>query len=268
MKLVVRSRNKTCQPLKELEVPVYTIYRMGSTTPTEKITKRKNVLELNSPLGCEISGDKYKMGDHLSLVTKNTPETILLERIFDDWDSYKHCEWLQGKIIVKHIHSSGGKGIYIFDNIEELKNECLTWGEYKRTTHIVQKYYNYTKEYRLHISVDFGCFHAHRKLLKNDAEVRWHRHLDNCVFVDEDNPLFETPSCWNDIVKDCQRFMELTHLDIACFDVKVTKEGKNGSKYVILESNTAPGLGEKGIQKYKNIILKTVYERQKLNIEL
>ena len=64
--LIVRSRNLSCAPLRQIEVPYRVIYRMGSETPTNQIYRKKipkgaKVLEINSPEACHISGDKILM---------------------------------------------------------------------------------------------------------------------------------------------------------------------------------------------------------------
>ena len=46
--LLLRTRNFSSQGLKEIPIDrkdVAVIYRMGSTTPTDKITKKHNVIE-------------------------------------------------------------------------------------------------------------------------------------------------------------------------------------------------------------------------------
>jgi len=56
MKIIVRSRNKSANLIKDLDVPCKTILRLGSVT--EKPTD-KDAIEINSAYGCYISNDKH-----------------------------------------------------------------------------------------------------------------------------------------------------------------------------------------------------------------
>ena len=115
--------------------------------------------------------------------------------------------------IIKHVHSSRGKGIYMINNKEELNAFYDKRTNGKLCEYIIEKYYNYTREYRLHVTKD-GCFYASRKMLKNNAEERWHRHHTNTVWINEDNPKFDKPNSWDLIVKDCIKAMDAVGLDI------------------------------------------------------
>jgi glutathione synthase/RimK-type ligase-like ATP-grasp enzyme len=99
------------------------------------------------------------------------------------------------KFIVKSPFSSKGKGLYLFNNKEEL----LTFFDNKENNtkkaydyYVVEKFYNYSKEYRLHVTVD-GCFYTCRKKVKKDTPEgdRWHRHNTNSVWIVEENAEFE-----------------------------------------------------------------------------
>ena len=46
-------------------------------------------------------------------------------------------------------------------------------------------------------------------------------------------------------------------LDIAAFDIKCTRDGR----FILLESNSAPALGEQGIEKYKNELKKIINDK-------
>ena len=252
-KLIVRSRNRSCAPLKEMEVPITTIYRMGSITPTERILRNPNRrhLEINSIEGCLISGDKKKM-----------------KKAFDNAGVH-HAEWFlytnrndfnakleeYGCIIAKHKHSSKGNGIFLIQTMDDF--DQLSRSE-NLSNFIFERYYTYAREYRVHVT-KFGCFYASRKMLITDATERWHRHSNNSVFINEENPDFKIPETWNDIVADCIKALKELCLDIAAFDVKVNRRGD----WILLESNSAPSLKERGIERYK-ATLKQIIE-DKLN---
>lgn len=256
--LIVRSRNTTCKSLKELVVPRTTILRLGSTTPTVEITKKPNPREINTAQACAISGNKILMKD--AFTNHNIPTAewvaysegaeITLPKVLDLFNTFK------GKVIVKHKHSSKGEGIYYFTE----SNKLFSWmkeNEDKIHNYVFEKYYTYTREYRLHVT-KHGCFYACRKMLKRDAEVRWHRHNTNSVWIVEENPLFDKPVNWDSIVNSCVDALNAIGLDIAAFDVKVQSNKHKEPKYIILESNSAPSLGERGIEKYKDILMRII----------
>src|SRR5690606_37664702 len=68
-------------------------------------------------------------------------------------------------IVAKHIFGSRGTGNYLLKSKEELE----AWLPGKTlSNYIFEKYYNYNREYRLHVSKD-GCFYTCRKMLKSDT---------------------------------------------------------------------------------------------------
>lgn len=252
--LIVRSRNTTCKALKEIIVPRTTILRFGSTTPTEEITRCPNPIEINTAQACAISSNKIWMRQ--AFVEHNIPiaEGICAKSIDDILDFLKK----HGTIICKHIHSSKGKGIYLLSS----ENEIKEWAEdHSIEDYVFEKYYTYTREYRLHITKN-GCFYACRKMLKRDAKVRWHRHNVNSVWILEENPLFDKPTNWDSIVSSCIDALNAVGLDVAAFDVKVQSNKYKEPKYIILESNSAPSLGEIGIEKYKETLRNIVNEKE------
>lgn len=255
--LLVRSRNTTCAPLKELEVPNTTILRLGSTTPTEKITKNPNPREINTAHACAISGNKIWMRQAFAEYDIPMAEGICTDNLDDLLAFLKEHR----TIICKHIHSSKGKGIYLLTSEEEAKEWAL---EHELEEYVFEKYYTYSREYRLHVTKD-GCFYTCRKMLKRDAEVRWHRHNVNSVWIVEENPLFDKPTNWDDIVDSCVDALKAVGLDIAAFDVKVQNNTHENPKYIILESNSAPSLGEIGIEKYKETLTRLINEEELLD---
>ena len=260
--LIVRSRNTTCKALKELIVPRTTILRLGSTTPTEQITRRPNPVEINTAEACAISSDKILMKrafdshDIPSAEWKvyDKGEEITENKILDLFEAFD-C-----RVIVKHKHSSKGDGIFYFTSAEDLG---VWMAEHQDVIHnyVFERYYTYTREYRLHVT-KHGCFYACRKMLKRDAEVRWHRHNTNSVWIVEENPLFDKPVNWDSIVDSCVSALDAIGLDIAAFDVKVQSNKHEEPKYIILESNSAPSLGERGIEKYKEILTRLINEQE------
>lgn len=246
--LIVRSRNISCKPLKEIVVSRPTILRLGSITPTEEITKCKNPIEINSAEACKISGNKLKMKARFKHAKICTSDYFTTKSNYSNKVLHYLDKW--GKLIVKHKHSSKGKGIYLLTNYDEYYDWCKT---HNSINYVFERYYNYTREYRLHVTKE-GCFYACRKMLKKDAEVRWHRHDSNSVWILEENPLFDKPSNWDKVVQDCIAALKSLGLDLAAFDIKIQSNKKENPKYIILESNSAPSLGEVAIKKYKELI--------------
>lgn len=247
--LTVRSRNVSCRPLRQLMVPVRTLYRMGSTTPTERVFRSPlRCLEINTANGCLISGDKIRMKKAFNECGVHTAEWFVAYNRADAKDKVRRNLLAWNVIIAKRLNSSGGRGIYLIQRVEDLEqiHDDIT-------KYIFEKYYNYTKEYRIHVSM-FGCFYTSRKMLRNTATVRWHRHSENSVFINEENPMFDKPSNWDEIVADCVKALKHMQLDIAAFDIKCTRDGR----FILLESNSAPALGEQGIEKYKNELIKII----------
>lgn len=220
---------------------------MGSVTPTSSILRNPNQrhLEINSVEGCKISSNKLLMKDAFDragikhakwfkIINPHSVQQLVTEKLNE-----------YGTIIAKHKHSSKGNGIYLMKSIDDLSqiegNVC---------DYIFEKYYTYSREYRIHVTKN-GSFYASRKMLITGANDRWHRHSNNSVFINEDNIQFNKPSTWNAIVDDCKKALNEMNLDIAAFDVKVNRQGD----WIILESNTAPSLKEQGIIKYTTALI-------------
>lgn len=261
--LKVRSRNYSNADLKRIVTPCCTIYRMGSTTPTESILHRipERLIEINSIEGCKISANKVEMKKKFDEAEVRTPQWFHVEELktraeMETMITQKRMEWGGAAIIVKRYNSSKGNGIYLISNEEE-RNSFLDMvynsNHYNITNYIFERFSTYNREYRLHVTND-GCFYACRKMLRNDAEVRWHRHDNNSVWITEENELFDRPRNWDDIVNDCIKALQAVKLDIAAFDVKVQRSHGDSPKWLILECNSAPGLGEIGLSKYKEIL--------------
>lgn len=235
---------------------------MGSTTSTQeilpkrKLNSKKPLIEINSPEACVISNDKIKMKRRFTHGNIPTAEWFTVKDI--ESGKQKVTYWLikWKRIIVKHKHSSKGNGIYLIETIRDYEN-FVQRKDKPIQEYVFERYYTYSREYRLHIT-KYGCFYANRKMLKNDAEVRWHRHDNNSVWIMEDNELFNKPNNWDEIVLACVNALKAIGLDIGAFDVKVQKSDVQDPKFIILESNSAPALGDITLEKYKNEITKII----------
>ena len=267
MYLKIRTKNHTAQPLKNLiGVNSRAVFRLGSLTSTEEIFPRgvafnKPIIEINTAEACHNSGDKILMKKlFLENNVKSAPWCKLSEELFD---GYKYIMENSFSIeeafpaIIKHKNSCKGKGIFLINNSNDLDsfvNENDSLNEY-----IIEKYYNYSKEYRLHVTKD-GCFYTCRKMLKEDAKERWHRHDMNSVWIMEENPLFEKPSNWDLIVEECVKALNAVGLDIGACDIKVQSEkgrDRGGNpEFIILEINSAPSFGNQTLIEYEKQLRK------------
>ena len=251
--IIVRSRNVSCRPLRDIVTDKRIIFRMGSTTPTSRITKRTDYIEINSTEACRISGDKILMKKAFEDNNIPTAEYVAFEPDCSTEiikNTVKMCleEWK--RIIIKHRHSSKGNGIFFIDSQDAL-DEWLQ--DHHLTNYVYERYYTYSREYRIHVTDD-GCFYACRKMLKNDATDRWHRHDSNSVWILEDNEMFNKPSNWDAIVQSCIDAKNAVGLDVCAIDVKVQTKEEN-PQYIILETNSAPSLGSVGIERYKKLFI-------------
>lgn len=95
-----------------------------------------------------------------------------------------------------------------------------------------------------------------RKLRKSDAKERWFFNSSNCNWISPEHELFNRPNNWANIERDCIQAMIAVGLDIGAVDVRV--QSKDNPEYIILEVNSAPALGEQGIEIYKNEIIKLI----------
>jgi len=266
--LIVRSRNTSCKPLKDIIVPKRTILRLGSTTSTESIarlnhTRPEKYSEINTAKACEISGNKILMKRRFTRGRVTTAPWFVPSgaRI---GDVYHQIEYYLNRwkiLIMKRKNSSKGKGIYLVKTLDDFKKvyeeNIKSIEELKN--YIVEKYFTYSREYRIHVTKD-GYFLANRKMLINEAEDRWHRHANNSVWINEQNEMFDRPSNWDNLVQDCVNALKAVGLDIGAVDVKIQSEhNKKGvknenPKWIILEINSAPALGEDSLIKYEEKI--------------
>jgi hypothetical protein len=272
--LVVFSRHPSHAPLRkaDIKLPVLTCMRLGSTTKG----KLKYGCEINSTESVRVSANKKLMKQaFLKAGVKNSQWWIYDNKLklFIEQsltvESQKSAKDLPYPIIAKNIFGSRGTGNYKLDNEQEL----IDWlGKRKDRIdeYIFEAFFKKGREYRIHVT-KMGYFYTCRKMLKKDAEETWHRHDENCVWIKEENPLFDKPVNWDVIVADCVKALEAIGADVLAFDVKVqTAKDKKGNvrqkpDFIIIESASAPSFGEVTLQKYLEIIPQIV--KYKLNPE-
>jgi hypothetical protein len=267
-KIMVRSRHPSHNPLRTLLPKLFfrTVVRLGSSWAGDG----KPRVECNSVGAVKTSANKLLMKEAFvnsnvvtadwfttngnTMINKNGEATIM------------NLPDLPYPLVAKHIHGSRGTGNYLLKTQEEL-NAWLTGKTLNN--YIFEKFYNYTREYRLHVTKN-GCFYTCRKMLKEEtpADKRWFRNDSNSVWIVEDNPAFDKPVNWNAIVNESVKALSSVGLDIGAIDVKVqSAKDKKGRvrpepKFIILETNSAPSFGDVTLQKYLVEIPKVLREKK------
>lgn len=245
LRISVRGKSKSRNLFRDLKFQKKVVYRMGSTTPLNEITQRRNIIEINPIDACITSSNKILMKELFNQFEVITAKYIVPQ---SEEEIINFIEE-NGTVIAKHKHSSRGRGLHLYKSVEDYNNNPLR--NYR--DYVFEKYHTYTREYRLHCTQD-ECFHASRKVLVENAQDRWHRHASNSTYIKEDNPMFNKPDNWGDIVNEACKAIKSVGLHIGAVDVKVARNGN----FIILETNSCPALGEGTLQKYKTQITKIV----------
>lgn len=270
----VRSRHPSHKNLKPRHknlplFPFRSIIRLGSFTELRDNEVNRNRVELNTVEAISNSADKLMMKHCFNRSNVKTAlwwswshtgnEFIRQSRLpeGEERDVDYSIEDLSYPIISKHIRGSRGSGNRKHDSAEALKAWMSTRME-DMNDYIFEKYYNYNREYRLHVDAE-GCFYTCRKMLKSDApqEVRWYRNDDHCVWIMEENDLFDTPANWNSVVEESVKALKAVGLDFGAVDLRIQSATKNDGEtlrenpeFIVVEINSAPSFGEKTEEAY------------------
>lgn len=255
----IRSRHPSHDILREALplLPFKSVIRLGSDTELEDTVENGgNRVEINPVDGINNSKDKLAMKQRFVEAGVNTADWVKLA----DWNNQ-----FEYPIVVKHRFGSRGTG----NTLLHSKEEFAAWIKGKTNNHyIVERFYTYVREYRLHVTAD-GCFYTNRKMLKEDApkETSWQRHDDNCIWVLETNEKFDKPACWDTIISDCVKALAAVGLDVGAFDVKVQSARNSKTnlrkevKFIIIEVNSAPSFGLLTAELYVDILPKLLVKK-------
>ena len=278
---VIRSRHPSHNPLRRRNplkllplLPFKSLIRFGSSTEMQStVDNGGDRIELNTVEAIKNSSNKLLMKN---CFTDNYVKTA-------DWYLYNGEQFrkqvhqennedtstgfheLPYPIISKHIFGSRGTGNKKHDNQESLE----TWMEGKDLSkYIFEKYYNYNREYRLHISKN-GCFYTCRKMLKTEApqEARWYRNDEHCVWVLEENESFDKPVNWDNVVEESVKALKAVGLDFGAVDLRIqSSKNKDGDlretpKFIVVEINSAPSCGTITTIKYAEELPKLLREK-------
>jgi glutathione synthase/RimK-type ligase-like ATP-grasp enzyme len=229
------------------------------------ITESNTTIEINSIESIKNSSSKLRMKRCFHEGKVKTAEWWTYELAgnifvpFGMGDQGNSCADLPYPIVAKNIFGSRGEGNTLLHNQAELV--AFLPGK-TFTNYIFEKFYNYVREYRLHVTAD-GCFYTCRKMLKSGTseDAKWFRNDSNCVWIMEENPLFDKPVNWETIISECVKALNACELDFGACDLRVQsatdKKGqlrKEPPDFIVVEINSAPSFGEVTAIKYEEML--------------
>ncbi len=238
---------------------------MGSTTDVAgTVSRGGKIVEINTIEAIKNSASKLRMkncfnlggvktaeyflvGEGNALMAITGPETQPIAVTLDK---------IPYPVVAKHFFGSRGTGNYKIDDQPALE-QFIKSRAADLKNFLFEKFYNYSREYRLHVTED-GCFYTCRKMLKKETppDKKWFKNDSNSVWIVEENEAFDKPANWDQIVAECVKALNATELDIASFDVRVqgstTEKGKKREKidFIIIECNSASSFGDRTKVEY------------------
>jgi glutathione synthase/RimK-type ligase-like ATP-grasp enzyme len=269
----VRSRHPSHEVLRRqraLLLPFRSVVRFGSDTPVQEVYPKsytKGVVEINTTKAISNSSSKFNMKDafmrnnvesapyfHISMLGSD-------KLVYDAWEEHIPFNELPYPLVAKKNYGSRGQGMRKLENEEELRDFLAgnTNGYY------LEKYLNYSREYRLHVTKN-GCFYTCRKMLKSDTsdDIRWFRNDSNCVWYVEENENFNKPGNWDKIVAESVKALNAVGLDIGACDVRVSAKNDKETgeqKFAIIEINSAPSFGDRTEEEYLKVLPKLIRDK-------
>lgn len=262
---ILRRANRTL-PLFKFK----SLVRLGSTTELKE-TFLKDRVVLNTVEAIKNSSNKLRMKRCFAenevktaqWWTYGTDNTFLLEGQAEN-ESVQLSD-LPFPIISKHVYGSRGRGNVKHDNAESL----LEWLTGKTlSNYIFEKFHNYNREYRLHVSKN-GCFYTCRKMLRTGTpdDERWFRNDSNSVWIREENPSFDIPVNWDYVVEQSVKALKAVGLDFGAVDLRIQSatnrdgERRDNPEFIVVEINSAPSFGAITAEKYIEEIPKLLIDK-------
>jgi len=246
-------------------VPFKSVVRLGSTTDKEDtVTNGGNRIELNTIEAVRNSSSKlrmkncfqnaepsvksadwYRSSNDNNMFLLQTKAEIIRVRLED----------MPLPLVAKSLYGSRGQGNTLLNTTEEITSYLRSGVDL--SNRIFERYYNYSREYRLHVDAN-GCFYTCRKMMKKDTpnENKWYRNDDNCVWILENNEAFDKPTNWDNVVNESVKALKAVGLDFGAIDLRIQNStDRDGNKrqepeFIIVEINSAPSFGEVTEQKY------------------
>jgi glutathione synthase/RimK-type ligase-like ATP-grasp enzyme len=273
--LKVWSKHPSHAPLRGLKVVKDTIIRFGYRLKEiegqeEKLSKTHIIINPFNAIAN--SASKFLMKKCFQKNNVKTADWVIPNTEQDIQEFTKKFKE-ETKYIVKSEFGSRGMGLLLFENKDELikwfNTPFNSFRKNKYSNYLVERYYPYSREYRLHVTKD-GCFYTCRKMLKEDSTERWYRNDSNSVWIIETNEMFQKPLNWKEIESQCVNALNSVGLDVGACDVRVqSARNSDGAlraaektDFIICEINSAPGLGEIGLEKYKTAIHNIIKNKQ------
>jgi len=262
--LQIRSRHPSHKPLREnpeLKFKKKVLLRLGSTYRQSQ----RFDLELNSVDSIENSRNKRLMKECFFNSGVKTAPTFVIndKKEFEDLSSKEilQLEDLVFPIIAKNIYGSRGTGNTKIDDLESLekfinkKNRVLNY-------YIFEKFMNYGKEYRVHVTKKHGAFLVWRKVRVKDTKKEnfWFFNNSNCNWLGEENENFDTPLNYEQMLEEAHKALLATGLDIGGVDIRIQTNKNSIPKICVIEINSACALAEETQKKYIEAIKKEVGE--------
>lgn len=253
----VRSRHPSHRTLRD-EMPLFkfkSVIRFGSQTELgDEVTLGGQRIEINTPHACATSADKLAMKNAFATNEVTTADWVAggTAALAEQWVMEKLENG--SPVVAKSRFGSRGQGNTLIQSVDEYN----AWKVGKKfSKYIFEKFYNYNREYRLHVTKD-GCFYTCRKVLRETTPEgqRWYRNDSNSSWLVEENESFDKPSNWATIETECVKSLKAVGLDIGACDVRVQSathpDGKvrKDPKFIVLEINSAPSFGEITQEKY------------------
>jgi glutathione synthase/RimK-type ligase-like ATP-grasp enzyme len=237
----IRTKNPSAAPLRRsIFVNKRAIVRLGSRTPSRQIYPTQSFVEVNTVESIENSRDKLRMKECFSRYDVKQAEWLTL-------DQAPITRMADFPYVGKQIIGFKGHGMQLIENDDQLRTFLRT----HNNSYFIEKFYNYAREYRIHATSDHS-FLSWRKLRRADAEQRWFFNSTNCNWVGEDHELFQRPNNWDELCNAAVMAVRSVGLDIGAVDIRV--QSRNNPDYIVCEVNSAPQLGEIGIEHYRREI--------------
>lgn len=187
----IRSKHPSIAPLrKSILLPFRAIYRHGSVT---ELDMNRYKVEINSAEAIRNSGSKLRMKACFDKAQIRSPEwfTARGDKLAKSGgDSLISLSDAPYPLVAKKIFGSQGKGMVKLDTEQQAREFFNTHIKPGHHGYYFERFYNYTREYRLHVTKG-GCFYTCRKMLKSDApkDKRWFRNDSNSVNINMRLPI-------------------------------------------------------------------------------
>lgn len=267
----IRSRHPSHSPLRKQlpRLSVRSVVRLGSDTILNDVVEKGGKrIEVNTVEACKNSADKLRMKNCFKKLEVKTADWIPLTAQTTEAEIKEFCKDNE-TFVLKSRFGSRGRGNTLCKGVDKLLEEIR--GKDK-SNYIIEKFYNYNREYRLHVTSE-GCFYTCRKMLKENTpeKDRWFRNDSNSVWFMDNNPQFDRPVNWDNIVAECVKALNSVGLDFGACDLRVqsSKNDKGGIRenpdFIIVEINSAPSFGEQTLQHYLEEIPKII--KRKANLQ-